>query len=159
KAFALAGARIGYLAAHPAIVDAVRVVRLPYHLSDVSQAVARAALRHSHELLAQIDSLRAERDDTVKWLRSRGLTVADSDANFVFFGRFDDRHAVWDGLVQRGVLFRETGPDGWLRVSIGTPEEMSLFRQALTEVLGVPAHAPRESNARPRNRMLSHNSI
>lgn len=136
KAFALAGARIGYMAAHPAIVDAVRVVRLPYHLSDVSQAVARAALRHSHELLAQIDSLRAERDDTVKWLRSRGLTVADSDANFVFFGRFDDRHAVWDGLVQRGVLIRETGPDGWLRVSIGTPEEMSLFRQALTEVLG-----------------------
>lgn len=136
KAFALAGGRIGYMAAHPAIVDAVRVVRLPYHLSDVSQAVARASLRHSNELLGQIDSLRAERDDTVRWLRSQGLAVADSDANFVLFGRFGDRHAVWDGLVQRGVLIRETGPEGWLRVSIGTPEEMSSFRQALTEVLG-----------------------
>ena len=135
KAFALAGARLGYLAADPAICDALRVVRLPYHLSAVTQATALAALRHAPELLARVDDLRAERDHTVGWLRARGLVVAESDANFVLFGCFADRHAVWQGLLDRGVLIRETGPSGWLRVSIGTPEEMGQFRTALTEVM------------------------
>ena len=135
KAFALAGARVGYLAADPAICDAVRVVRLPYHLSAVTQATALAALRHAKELLANVDELRAERDRTVDWLRAQGLQVADSDANFALFGRFADRHAVWQALLDRGVLIRETGPSGWLRVSVGTPAEMGSFRTALAEVL------------------------
>ncbi|HET8663698.1 MAG TPA: histidinol-phosphate transaminase [Nocardioides sp.] len=132
KAFALAGARVGYLAAAPEICDGLRVVRLPYHLSAVTQAVARAALRHADELLGAVDRLRAERDDTVEWLRAQGFSVADSDANFVLFGTFADRHAVWQGLLDRGVLIREVGPDGWLRVSIGTESEMTAFREALT---------------------------
>jgi histidinol-phosphate aminotransferase len=135
KAFALAGARLGYLAASTEICDALRVVRLPYHLSAVTQAVARVALRHADELLARVDDLRTERDATVTWLRGLGLEVAESDANFCHFGRFEDRHAVWQGLLDRGVLIRETGPDGWLRVSVGTPEEMAAFRAALMEVL------------------------
>jgi histidinol-phosphate aminotransferase len=135
KAFALAGGRLGYLAASAAVVDAVRIVRLPYHLSAVSQAVARAALAHTTELLGAVESLRADRDRTVEWLRSTGLQAADSDANFVLFGTFPDRHAVWQGLLDRGVLIRETGPEGWLRVSIGTPEEMAAFRTALQEVV------------------------
>ena len=136
KAFALAGARVGYLAAHPAICDAIRVVRLPYHLSAVTQVVALAALRHAPELLAKVDELREERDATVAWLREQGLEVADSDANFALFGRFGDRHGVWQGLLERGVLIREVGPDGWLRVSIGTGPEMTAFKRALTDVLG-----------------------
>jgi len=147
KAFALAGARLGYLAAAPEICDAIRVVRLPYHLSAVTQAVALAALRHAPELLGKVDELRAERDDTVTWLREQGLQVADSDANFALFGTFGDRHAVWQGLLDRGVLIRETGPDGWLRVSIGTAEEMKTFKQALTEVLAPEAESPERSNA------------
>jgi len=135
KAFALAGGRLGYMASSPAVVDAVRIVRLPYHLSGVSQAVARVALAHSDELLAAVSDLRAERDRTVRWLQDQGHRTAESDANFVLFGTFPDRHAVWEGLLDRGVLIRETGPDGWLRVSIGTPEEMAAFRAALTEVL------------------------
>jgi histidinol-phosphate aminotransferase len=135
KAFALAGARVGYLAAAPEICDAIRVVRLPYHLSAVTQAVALAALRHAPELLGQVDVLRAERDATVAWLREHGHQVADSDANFALFGRFADRHAVWQGLLDRGVLIREVGPEGWLRVSIGTADEMAAFKQALTEVM------------------------
>jgi histidinol-phosphate aminotransferase len=135
KAFALAGARLGYLAADRAICDAIRVVRLPYHLSTVTQAVALAALRHAPELLGKVEVLRAERDATVTWLRGLGLQVADSDANFALFGIFGDRHAVWQGLVDRGVLIREVGPDGWLRTSIGTAEEMQAFRQALTETM------------------------
>jgi histidinol-phosphate aminotransferase len=135
KAFALAGARVGYLAADPALVDALRIVRLPYHLSAVTQATAVAALSHADELLGRVAHLRAERDGLVAWLRGQGLRVADSDANFVLFGRFADRHAVWQGLLDRGVLIRETGPDGWLRVSVGTPEETAAFRTALSEVL------------------------
>jgi histidinol-phosphate aminotransferase len=135
KAFALAGGRLGYLAAAPAVVDAMRIVRLPYHLSAISQVVARVALAHSDELLAAVAELRAERDDTVAWLRSIGLQAADSDANFVLFGLFDDRHAVWQCLLDHGVLIRETGPEGWLRVSIGTRQEMVAFRCALQEAI------------------------
>jgi histidinol-phosphate aminotransferase len=135
KAFALAGARLGYLAADPAICDALRVVRLPYHLSATTQATAAVALSYVGELLAHGDDLRAERDATVAWLREQGMDVADSDANFVLFGRFADRHAIWQGLVDRGVLIRETGPDGWLRVSIGTADEMAAFRRALVDTM------------------------
>ena len=135
KAFSLAGARLGYLAADSAVVDAVRVVRLPYHLSAVSQAVALTALRHAESLLAQVNTLREERDRTVDVLRHLGLDVADSDANFVLFGTFAERHGIWQALVDRGVLIRETGPEGWLRVSIGTPAEMEAFTTALEAVL------------------------
>lgn len=135
KAFAAAGLRLGYLAADPAILDAIRVVRLPYHLSALTQAVALAALRHAPELLGYVEALRVERDALVTWLREQGLEVADSDANFVLFGRFADRHAVWQNLLDRGVLIRETGPEGWLRVSVGTPAEMTSFKEALTRAL------------------------
>ena len=137
KAFGMAGARVGYLAAAPELIDALRVVRLPYHLSAVTQAVARAALAHADELMAQVEGLRRERDGLVDWLRARGLTVAESDANFVLFGLFDDRRAIWQGLLDRGVLIREVGPPGWLRVSVGTPAEMASFRDALVEVAGL----------------------
>jgi histidinol-phosphate aminotransferase len=135
KAFALAGARVGYLAAAPEVVDALLLVRLPYHLSALTQAAARAALGHAPELLGRVAELRAERDRTVAWLRGRGLDVAESDANFVLFGGLRDRHATWQELLDAGVLVRETGPPGWLRVTIGTPQEMTAFRSALTGVL------------------------
>ena len=134
KAFAFAGGRLGYVAADPAIIDVLRVVRLPYHLSAVSQAAAIAALRHTDELLAQVDALREARDDLAAWLAGEGFEVAASDANFILFGTFPDRHATWQALLDRGVLIREVGPVGWLRVSIGTPDEMDAFKQALKEV-------------------------
>ena len=144
KAFAFAGGRLGYLAASPAFVDALRVVRLPYHLSTLTQAVARAALAHAHDLLARVDDLRGQRDQTAGWLREQGLDVADSDANFILFGRFRDGHGVWQRLLDSGVLIREVGPAGWLRVSIGTPSEMAAFEAALTDVLG---HDVRDASA------------
>jgi histidinol-phosphate aminotransferase len=136
KAFALAGARVGYLAADPALIQALLLVRLPYHLSSVTQAVARAALAHRAEPLATVRVLRDERDALVAWLRQRGRAVADSDANFVLFGQFADRRQVWQGLLDQGVLIRETGPAGWLRVTVGLPAEMAAFRDALDKVLG-----------------------
>ena len=131
KAFAAAGTRLGYLAADPAVIDALLLVRLPYHLSTVTQAVARAALAHREEPLATVEALRESRDDLVGWLRAQGLTVADSDANFILFGVFADRDAVWQALLDRGVLIRNTGPEGWLRVTVGTPAENEAFKVAL----------------------------
>ncbi|MGH3276439.1 MAG: histidinol-phosphate transaminase [Streptosporangiaceae bacterium] len=144
KAFALAGGRLGYLAADPAVVEALLLVRLPYHLSALTQAGALAALRHAGELLTAVDAIRAERDAIVGWLRQAGLTVADSDANFVLFGRFAERRVIWQELLDRGVLVRETGPPGWLRVSVGTPAEMTAFRIALAGVLA--GHPAREGD-------------
>ena len=146
RSFAFAGGRLGYLAAAPAFVDALRIVRLPYHLSAVTQAVARVALAHAEEMLAHVDALRADRDDLALWLQGHGLSVAASDANFILFGHCDDRHAVWQQLLDRGVLIRETGPDGWLRVSIGTPDENAAFRQALTEVLDLTPSSTQTSS-------------
>ena len=134
KAFALAGVRLGYLAGSPDLIDALRLVRLPYHLSTVTQALARVALAHADEMLATVDRLRDERDRTVEWLRERGFRTAESDANFVLFGTFRDARAVWQSLLDRGVLVRESRPDGWLRVSVGTPAEMTAFRDALDAV-------------------------
>lgn len=136
KAFALAGARLGYaVAADPAVVSALMVVRLPYHLSAVTQAVARTALAHADVLQAQVSLVRRERDALADWLEADGFEVAPSDANFLLFGRFVDRASVWQGLLDRGVLIRQTGPDGWLRVTVGTPEENGMFRSALQEVM------------------------
>ncbi|GAB3461481.1 histidinol-phosphate transaminase [Streptomonospora sediminis] len=134
KAFALAGARLGYLAAHPAVIDALQLVRLPYHLSAVTQVVAATALEFSGELQGQVKQLRQERDSLVDWLREHGYPVAESDANFVLFGDFADRTAVWRGLLDRGVLVREVGPPHMLRVTVGTAAEMSAFRDALLQV-------------------------
>ncbi len=139
KAFAFAGGRLGYLAATREFVDALRIVRLPYHLSAITQAVARVALANAEEMLAAVDRLRTARDELAAWLADQGLQVADSDANFVLFGRFADRHAVWQGLLDRGVLIREVGPPGWLRVTAGTPDEMAAFQRALAEVRGSTA--------------------
>ena len=139
KAFALAGARVGYLAASEALISKLLIVRLPYHLSAVTQAVARAALSCAADPLSSVAALRAERDECVSWLRAQGYTVADSDANFVLFGRFADTRAVWQALLDRGVLIREVGPDGWLRVTVGTAEEMAAFRRAMAGIPELPA--------------------
>jgi histidinol-phosphate aminotransferase len=136
KAFAFAGARVGYLAASPAVVDAMRLVRLPYHLSALTQAAALAALRHADATLAQVAQLRTDRDRLVSTMRDElGLDVVDSDANFVLFGTFDQRE-VWQSLLDQGVLVRDVGLDGWLRVSVGTTQECDAFCAALRKVLG-----------------------
>jgi histidinol-phosphate aminotransferase len=136
KAFGFAGGRLGYLAADPAVIDALRLVRLPYHLSALTQAAALAALRHADATLAQVAALRADRDRMQAVLRDRGFDVVDSDANFLLFGRFGDQRAVWQGLLDRGVLIRDVGLPGWLRVSVGTTAECDTFLDALREVTG-----------------------
>jgi histidinol-phosphate aminotransferase len=138
KAFGAAGLRLGYLAAHPAVVDAVQLVRLPYHLSAVTQATALAALEHTDTLLKYVDRLKTERDRLVVELRAAGCEVTPSDANFVQFGRFDGEGgapAVWRQLLDHGVLVRDNGVPGRLRVTAGTPEENDAFLDAVRAVM------------------------
>ncbi len=134
KAFAFAGGRLGYLAAAPAVVDALQLVRLPYHLSSLTQAAARTALAHTEALLATVDAVKAQRDRIVAALPGMGLTSVASDANFVLFGHFADAPAAWEALLDQGVLVRDVGLPGWLRVTAGTTEETSAFLTALGEV-------------------------
>jgi histidinol-phosphate aminotransferase len=134
KAFAVAGLRVGYAAAGKPVVDALRLVRLPYHLSALTQATARAALANSSTLLSRIPAITAERDRIIAGLRDFGLTVADSDANFVLFGRFKDAGAVWQQLLDRGVLVRDPQIPGFLRVSAGTPAETDAFLSAMASL-------------------------
>jgi histidinol-phosphate aminotransferase len=135
KAFGMAGLRVGYLAADPAVVDAVALVRLPYHLSALTQAVARVALAHAPELLGTVEAVKAERDRIVAALPSLGLAAVPSDANFVLFGRFGDARAAWRALLEHGVLVRDPGLGGWLRVTAGTPAEVDAFLAALADVV------------------------
>jgi len=131
KAFGFAGGRLGYLAADPAVVDAVQLVRLPYHLSALTQAAARAALAQRDVLLGTVDAIKQERDRIVSALRGRGIRVADSDANFVLFEVGGDQRIAWQRLLDQGVLVRDVGLPGWLRVTAGTPAETDAFLSAM----------------------------
>jgi histidinol-phosphate aminotransferase len=127
KAFAFAGGRLGYLVAAPAIVDAMFLVRLPYHLSVVTQAAALAALRHAPETLASVAQLSAERDRVMARLTELGFDVVPSDANFVLFGRFSDAGTAWKRYLDDGVLIRDVGIAGYLRTTIGLDAENDRF--------------------------------
>ena len=138
KAFALAGGRLGYLAADPALVDALRLVRMPYHLSTPTQAVALAALAHADLMLETVGVVKGQRDRIVEELTRLGLEPVPSDANFVLFGHLDDAAATWRALLDRGVLVRDVGIPHYLRVTAGTPEETTAFLDALADL--VPSH-------------------
>ncbi len=135
KAFALAGSRLGYLAADAAVCDALRLVRLPYHLSSLTQAAASAALAHAAALLSTVDAVKAERDRIVAALPGLGAVPVPSDANFVLFGGLADADQVWRGLLDRGVLVRDVGIAHHLRVTAGTAQETGAFLTALGAVL------------------------
>lgn len=135
KAFAFAGARVGYLAADPAVIDALRLVRLPYHLSAFTQAAAEAALDHASTMLATVNDIRFQRDRIILELKDLGLDPYRSDSNFVLFGGLEDPNGVFEALLAKGVLIRNVGIPGTLRVSAGTEAETSAFLEALRQVL------------------------
>ena len=139
KAFALAGGRLGYLAADPELVDLLRLVRMPYHLSAPSQAVARAALRHTDTMLSTVGVVKAQRDRLVDELTELGFAPVASDANFVLFGGLADSARTWQALLDAGVLVRDVGIPHYLRVTAGTPEETTAFLDALA-ALGPEHH-------------------
>jgi histidinol-phosphate aminotransferase len=134
KAFAFAGARLGYLAADPAVADALRLVRLPYHLSALTQAAATAALAHSAEMLAMVDDIKSQRDRLLVELPKLGFTVSPSASNFVLFGAVADPHAVFEALLAQGIIIRDIGIANHLRVTAGTEAETTAFLTALGDL-------------------------
>ena len=136
KAFGYAGGRLGYCAVSgEGIVQALKLVRLPYHLSSISQAAAIAALGFAQESLARVHEITEGRDYVASALADLGVRVAPSDANFLYFGEFTDSHLIWKSLLEQGILVRETGPSGWLRVSIGTPSENDQFVHSMRAIV------------------------
>ena len=136
KAFAFAGARVGYLVADPKVVDAMMIVRLPYHLSTITQAVAEVALDFKEELLAGVGILIRSRDLMVSALSSLGLTTVESEGNFILFTGFpQDAKQLWSDLLKKGVLIRDVGLSDHLRVTIGNEAENTLFINALKELI------------------------
>ena len=136
KAFSFAGARVGYLLAHPSVVDAMMLVRLPYHLSTLTQGAALVALDFKDELLSGVAVLRAERDRVASSLREMGLTVLPSQANFLLFSGFQTSSPqLWQEMLDRGILIRDVGLSGYLRTTIGTSAENDKFLHALRECL------------------------
>ncbi|MEB3030733.1 histidinol-phosphate transaminase [Mycolicibacter sp. MYC340] len=123
KAFAFAGGRLGYLIAAPAVIDAMLLVRLPYHLSALTQEAARAALRHADDTLGSVAKLIAERERVCAGLGAMGFRVIPSDANFVLFGRFTDAPATWQRYLDAGILIRDVGIPEYLRATTGLPAE------------------------------------
>ena len=109
----------------------------------MTQPAALAAFEHTDEQLSRVEHLREIRESTAEWLsrqtyKGELLEVAESGSNFLLFGgHFDDREAIFDELLRRGVLIRVVGPDGWLRMCMGTDKEMEQFRNALTEALRI----------------------
>lgn len=134
KAFAFAGARVGYLIADPAAVDALRLVRLPYHLSALTQAAATAALAHSADMLAMVDDIRTQRDRLVIELTALGYDAYESQTNFVLFGRVDNPQATFQALLEHDIIIRDVGIPHTLRVTAGTEAETSAFLAALSEI-------------------------
>lgn len=152
KAFALAGGRLGYLAADPVLVDALRLVRMPYHLASTTQAVARAALAHADTLLDTVEVIKAQRDRIVTQVAELGLSAVASDANFVLVGGFDDAHASWQALLDAGVLVRDVGIAGHLRITAGTPAETGTLLRALADhVKTRPPAVMRPAGAPPQD--------
>jgi histidinol-phosphate aminotransferase len=134
KAFAFAGGRLGYLVATPALVDAMLLVRLPYHLSSVTQAAARAALRHADDTLGSVATLIAERERVTAALTGMGFRVIPSDANFVLFGEFADAPAAWQRYLDAGILIRDVGIPRYLRATTGLAEENDAFLRASAQI-------------------------
>jgi histidinol-phosphate aminotransferase len=134
KAFAFAGGRLGYLIAAPAVIDAMLLVRLPYHLSSVTQAAARAALRHADDTLGSVAKLIAERERVTEALTDMGFRVIPSDANFVLFGEFADAPATWQRYLDAGILIRDVGIPGYLRATTGLAEENDALLKASAEI-------------------------
>nr|WP_296773313.1 histidinol-phosphate transaminase [Rhodococcus sp. (in: high G+C Gram-positive bacteria)] len=144
KAFAFAGGRLGYLVAAPAVVDAMLLVRLPYHLSVVTQAAALAALRHAPETLASVARLSSERDRVIARLTELGFDVIPSDANFVLFGDFSDAPSTWKRYLDEGVLIRDVGIAGYLRTTIGLDSENDRFLEVSASLVQTELDNTRE---------------
>lgn len=132
KAFAFAGVRVGYLVADPNVISGLKIVRLPYHLSTLTQAAALVALNNVKLMQSEIELIISERNRLHTEMTKLGLKVIDSGANFLFFTGFQPKSQdLWQRILDHGILIRDIGIEGFLRVTIGTPEENEQFLNSL----------------------------
>jgi histidinol-phosphate aminotransferase len=141
KAYGLAGLRVGFGLAQPALTDLMARVRQPFNVNSLAQAAAMAAFEDD-AFLAHSAKVNSEGKQQLQAAFDRlGLKYVPSYANFVLV-HVGDANAVNQALLKRGVIVRPVGADGlpeWLRISIGLPEENEILIRALTEVLGKEA--------------------
>lgn len=136
KAFAFAGVRVGYLIADQSVINAMLLVRLPYHLSALTQAAANVALDFRAELLGNVGMLISAREELAASLQAMGLRTLPSAANFILFTGFAVSSAqLWSQLLEKGVLIRDVGLSSYLRVTVGNDAENKAFIKALSELL------------------------
>jgi histidinol-phosphate aminotransferase len=147
KVWSLAALRLGYCVAPPWVVEELEKVVLPYHLDVSTQLAGTTALRFKAEMEARVAFLVEDRERLATALDELdGITVFPSGANFLLFrvalsgaDGDDGGHAIWQALVDRGVLVRDfsrwPGVEDCLRVTVGTKEENDAFLSALTDVL------------------------
>jgi histidinol-phosphate aminotransferase len=141
KAMAMAGLRVGYLLADPALVREVNKARLPYNLNFFSQAAALAALAEPAALRESVERLVGARQELFRRLAHvAGVKPFPSRANFILFElESADPRAVFESMWGRGVLVRDVSAyprlGRCLRVSVGSDEENERFLTALRHAL------------------------
>jgi histidinol-phosphate aminotransferase len=140
KTLSMAALRVGYVVAPTWMVEQLNIAVLPYHLDSFKQAATIAALSFTKEMEERVLLIKSERTRIEEQLSAHNIQVWSSGSNFVLF-RPQSRPAkqVWEALLNDGVLVRDCSSwarlDGCLRVTVGTPEENSLFLQAITKAL------------------------
>jgi histidinol-phosphate aminotransferase len=142
KAMAMAGLRVGYLLAHPEIVQEISKAKLPYNLNIFSMTAAEAALEHFDLLQPQIDLLIRERERLLGLMRQIPAVKAySSQANFIAFETAMAPADVFSALYAEGILVRDVSRypmlGKFLRVSVGSPSENDQFVVALKRTLEV----------------------
>ncbi|MGH3758200.1 histidinol-phosphate transaminase [Actinophytocola sp.] len=129
KAYGLAGVRVGYSVAPPAVTAAVRKVGIPFAVNRMAQAAAIAAMDAADELLARCGPVAVERERVRSALLEMGYEVPPSQANFVWLLLGDRTAAFNQHCLEQKIVVRAFVGDG-ARVTIGLPEENDAFLAA-----------------------------
>ncbi|PLX43615.1 MAG: histidinol-phosphate transaminase [Deltaproteobacteria bacterium] len=136
KAYGLAALRLGYGFAHPELVDYMNRLRLPFNANGAAQAAAKAALA-DEEHIARALRVNAEgRRKLYDFFDAEGIQYVPSDANFIL-ALVGDGDALFEAMLDEGVIIRSAasfGAPGWVRVTIGLPEELDIFMDAFRKV-------------------------
>ena len=154
KAYGLAGLRVGFLVADPAVVDAVNACAIPFAVNAAAQAAALVALDQPTEVARRCAVVTAERRRVAQALRRRGLGVPASEANFWWLPAGDAAPALGVALERRGVVTRPL--DGGVRVTIGAADDNDRFLDALDDAVAErPAARRRVGQRRPESRAVA----
>ncbi len=138
KAYGLCGLRVGYSFAHPDVTTGLNKVREPFNINSPAQAAALAALSDTAFLNKVVTQTNSERRRLDAELKKRGIRTVPSAANFILMQVGPSAHALYDGLLRRGVIVRHMkswGLGDFVRVTVGRPQDNRIFLKALDACL------------------------